>query len=93
MSTYSRHGLAHRIRHSSCVRGRCCLCVYVVVVVPVSVPISAVVRQAMSLAGGNLGKVDYAVQGRLNGPMFGGASFKSTGEFALPAAASEAAGR
>ena len=64
-----------------------------VVVVPVSVPISALVRQAMSLAGGNLGKVDYAVKGRLNGPMFGGASFKSTGEFALPAAASEAAGR
>lgn len=64
-----------------------------VVVVPVSVPISALVRQAMSLAGGNVGNVSYAVKGRLNGPMFGGASFKSAGEFALPATATEASGR
>jgi LEA14-like dessication related protein len=62
-----------------------------VITVPVSVPISALVRQAMSLAGGNVGKIDYAVKGQLNGPMFGGASFRSKGEFSLPASAAGAA--
>lgn len=56
-----------------------------VVTVPVSVPLSAVLRQAMSLAGGNVSRIDYAVKGQLNGPLFGGASFRSKGEFSLPA--------
>lgn len=57
-----------------------------VIEVPVSVPVSAMVRQAIGLATGDRGKVDYRLRGRLAGPSFGGARFDASGEIALPAA-------
>ena len=52
--------------------------------VPVTVPVSAMVAQALSLAGGDRARLDYELRGRLAGPAFGGVSFRSTGELALP---------
>jgi LEA14-like dessication related protein len=55
-----------------------------VVAVPVSVPVSALVRQALGFAAGDRSRVDYRLRGRLAGPMPGGVSFSATGEIALP---------
>jgi hypothetical protein len=56
-----------------------------VIAVPVSVPVSALVRQALGVASGSAGaRADYRLRGRLAGPAFGGASFESRGELALP---------
>jgi LEA14-like dessication related protein len=55
-----------------------------IVAVPVSVPVSALVRQALGFAAGDRSRVDYRLRGRLAGPMSGGVSFRSTGEVALP---------
>lgn len=57
-----------------------------VIEVPVSVPVSAMVRQAIGLATGDRTKVDYRLRGRLGGASFGGARFDASGEIALPAA-------
>lgn len=65
-----------------------------VISVPVSVPVSALVRQALSAATGAAGsRADYRLRGRLAGPAFGGASFESSGELALPAGLSGGAAR
>jgi LEA14-like dessication related protein len=53
--------------------------------VPVSVPVSAMVRQALGFATGDRSRVDYRVRGRLAGPGFGAVSFSSSGELTLPA--------
>jgi LEA14-like dessication related protein len=53
--------------------------------VPVSVPVSAMVRQALGFATGDRNRVDYRVRGRLAGAAFGGVSFSSSGELTLPA--------
>jgi LEA14-like dessication related protein len=57
-----------------------------VVAVPVTVPMSAVLRQVLGLVSGDLRspKVDYRLRGRLASSGFGGASFDSTGELSLP---------
>ncbi|MEI7445607.1 MAG: LEA type 2 family protein [Burkholderiales bacterium] len=55
-----------------------------VIEVPVSVPVTALVRQALGFATGDRTKVDYRLRGRLAGPGFGGARFDASGEFALP---------
>lgn len=57
-----------------------------VVTLPVTVPVSAMIRQAMGLAasGGNISRLDYEVKGKLSGSLFGGASFQSKGEIGLP---------
>jgi LEA14-like dessication related protein len=53
--------------------------------VPVSVPVSAMVRQALGFATGDRSRVDYSLRGRLAGAAFGGVSFSSSGELTLPA--------
>ncbi len=53
--------------------------------VPVSVPVSAMVRQALGFATGDRSRVDYRLRGRLAGPGYGGVSFSSSGELTLPA--------
>ncbi|MFZ4760622.1 MAG: LEA type 2 family protein [Burkholderiaceae bacterium] len=55
-----------------------------VIAVPVSVPVSAVVRQALGFATGDRTRADYRLRGRLAGPGFGGVRFDSSGEIALP---------
>ena len=56
--------------------------------VPVTVPPGAVIRQVLGLvqSSGKLERIDYTLTGKLNGPMFGGVSFRSSGELALPGA-------
>lgn len=56
------------------------------VTVPVTVPATAIVRQALGLATGERGKVEYRLRGRLGGVGFGSARFDSHGEIALPSA-------
>jgi LEA14-like dessication related protein len=53
--------------------------------VPVSVPVSAMVRQALGFATGDRSRVDYRLRGRLASTGFGGVSFSSSGELTLPA--------
>jgi len=56
-----------------------------VITVPVTVPATAMIRQAFGLATGDRTKVDYSLRGRLGGMGFGGARFDSKGEIVLPA--------
>ena len=58
-----------------------------VIAVPVTVPVTAMIRQALGFAGGDRTRLDYELRGRLGGPGFGGVSFSSTGELTLPAGA------
>lgn len=58
-----------------------------VITVPVTVPLTAMLRQAMGLASGDRSRLDYELHGRLAGPGFGGVRFQSSGELALPAPA------
>lgn len=55
-----------------------------VLAVPVTVPVSAMVAQMMSLASGSSPRLDYDLRGRLAGPGFGGVRFSSSGELTLP---------
>ena len=55
-----------------------------VITVPVTVPVAAMIRQAMGLASGDRGRLDYSLNGRLAGSGFGGTSFSSKGELTLP---------
>jgi LEA14-like dessication related protein len=56
-----------------------------VITVPVSVPMSALVRQAFGAAVGDALRTDYQLRGRLAGPgPGGGVRFDSKGEFAFP---------
>jgi len=52
--------------------------------VPITVPMTALVRQAIGLATGDRTRLDYELTGRLAGPGFGGVGFRSTGELSLP---------
>ena len=61
-----------------------------VLAVPVTVPISAMVAQALGLATGDRSRIDYGLSGRLHGPVFGGVNFRSSGELTLPSAAGAA---
>jgi LEA14-like dessication related protein len=59
-----------------------------VITIPVSVPAAAVVRQVLGFAtGGDRGRVDYRVRGRLSSPSLGSHAFDSRGELRLPAGA------
>ena len=55
-----------------------------IVQVPVSVPVSALVRQALGFATGDRTRSDYRLRGRLASSGFGGVSFSATGELTLP---------
>ena len=46
-----------------------------VIAVPVTVPVAAMVRQAIGLATGDRTRLDYELTGRLAGPGFGGVGF------------------
>ena len=59
-----------------------------VLTVPVTVSAIAMLRQAMSFAAGDRGKVTYSVNGKLGGVGFGGMRFSTQVEFDLPAAPS-----
>lgn len=59
-----------------------------VLALPVTVPVTAMLRQALGFAAGDRTKVDYLLRGKLAGPGFGGVSFQSRGELALPSGAS-----
>jgi LEA14-like dessication related protein len=59
-----------------------------VLAVPVTVPVTAMVRQALGFASGDRSRVDYLLRGKLAGPGFGGVRFESRGELALPSGAS-----
>lgn len=54
--------------------------------VPVTVSAIAMLRQAMSFAAGDRGKVTFSVNGKLGGIGFGGMRFSTQGEFDLPSA-------
>jgi LEA14-like dessication related protein len=56
--------------------------------VPVTVSAIAMLRQAMSFAAGDRGKISFSVNGKLGGVGFGGMRFSTQGEFELPAARS-----
>jgi len=62
-----------------------------VLAVPVTVSTIAILRQAMSFAAGDRGKVTYSVNGKLGGVGFGGMRFSTEGEFDLPGARGAAA--
>ena len=63
-----------------------------VMTVPVTVSALALLRQAMSFAAGDRGKVTFAVNGKLGGPGFGGMRFSTQGEFDLPGSRGAGAG-
>ena len=59
-----------------------------IVSVPVTIPATALVRQALSLMGSSSSqqriKLDYAARGRLAGGLFGGRRFESSGQIDWP---------
>jgi LEA14-like dessication related protein len=55
-----------------------------VIGVPVTVPVSALVRQALGFATGDRTRADYQLRGRLAGTGLGSVSFSSRGELTLP---------
>ena len=55
-----------------------------VITVPVTVPVTAVLRQALGFATGDRTRLDYELRGRLAGSGFGGVRFESKGELTLP---------
>jgi LEA14-like dessication related protein len=58
-----------------------------VLTIPVSVPISAFVRQLVSLsAAGERPRLDYRIRGRLNSTTLGSHTFDSRGELRMPGA-------
>jgi len=60
-----------------------------VVSVPVTASALRLVVQGLSvMQGKTIDKVNYTLEGKLHGPMFGSTTFKSQGELALPGMAS-----
>jgi LEA14-like dessication related protein len=58
-----------------------------VITVPVSVPVSALLRQALGVAAADTLRTDYELRGRLAGPgIGGGVRFDSRGAFSFPQA-------
>lgn len=55
------------------------------ITVPVTVPATAMIRQAYGLATGDRTKIDYQLRGHFAGQGIGRTSFDSEGEIALPA--------
>ena len=57
-----------------------------IVSIPVSVSVFRIARQAISVMGNEFrGKLEYEMTGKLAGPAFNSVSFKTKGEFTLPA--------
>ena len=55
-----------------------------VIAVPVSIPVSALVRQVLGIATGDRSRVDYRLRGRFGLPGFGSVPFDAQGELTLP---------
>lgn len=55
-----------------------------IVTIPVSVSLTALVRQALGIVSGNTTRTDFVVRGKLAGPGFGSVRFESRGELSLP---------
>jgi len=55
-----------------------------VLVIPVTLTAAAVLRQFLSLATGDLRKINYVARGKVSGTGFGNVLFESSGELALP---------
>jgi len=54
-----------------------------VIAVPVSLSLTAVIRQALGLATGARASTEYTMRGRLSGPTFGATRFESSGDLML----------
>jgi LEA14-like dessication related protein len=57
-----------------------------VIAVPVTIPVAAMIRQAVGFASGDGTRLDYELHGRLAASGFGGVRFNSAGELTLPSA-------
>ena len=64
-----------------------------VITVPVTVSAFAIARQVLSLAGGEVQKVEFTARGKLSDGSFGGARFESSGSFDLAAGLGAASSR
>jgi hypothetical protein len=65
-----------------------------VVAVPVTVSVLRMASHALGILDGKpIEKIDYELEGKLNGPGFGGMRFKSSGEFDLPSEKARAPAR
>ncbi len=56
-----------------------------VITLPMSVPLGAMIRQAIGIATGERIRADYRIQGKLSAPAWGGHRFESKGELRVPA--------
>ena len=56
-----------------------------VLTLPITVPVTALLRQGLAFARNPEGRADYLLRGKLAGPMFGSTRFESRGELTLPA--------
>jgi len=65
----------------------------VVLSVPVTIPVTALFRQALGMAAGDASRADYRLRGKLAGPALGSVRFESRGELALPQARPDPSGR
>ena len=57
-----------------------------VIALPVTVSVSAMLRQLLGMATGEVTATDYVLRGKLAGPALGGMRFESRGELQLPGA-------
>jgi Late embryogenesis abundant protein len=57
-----------------------------VLTIPVTVSAFALVRQGLSFAAGDRGKVTFVASGKLGGTGFGSVRFRTQGEFEMPGA-------
>ncbi|MFT4102704.1 MAG: LEA type 2 family protein [Burkholderiaceae bacterium] len=57
----------------------------VVLTIPVSVPPTALIRQALGVVSGPDTRTDFVVRGKLSGTGYGSVRFESRGELSLPA--------
>jgi len=64
-----------------------------VIAIPVTLPMTALLRQALGLAAGDAARADYRLRGKLAGPALGSVRFESRGELALPPARPDPGGR
>jgi hypothetical protein len=55
-----------------------------VLVLPVTVPTAALLRQMLGLAGGSSDRLEFVLRGKLVGPAFGSTRFESSGVLDLP---------
>jgi LEA14-like dessication related protein len=58
-----------------------------IISVPVTISMMRMALNALRMANGQpINKINYTLEGKLNGPIFGSIPFRTQGEFALPSA-------